>query len=219
MKSNPKNWTKCTMFVQDIESPGVNITAELTEEGVDSFKQICRMFIPFSLHAKNIDEYFSKITQAPAANGIHLAMNTKSGPSTRNVPPVISKPPANSFQHSPNAHAVTDLNGNIVPKHKLSTVNIETPSSSTTSKPTKSLIDSSNINEVAVSIKTTAINIIFRTMERISHEMDIIGFLTRHLKAFDSKLELMPFGSSTYGFGGFSTDFNILVSTGSKRLM
>lgn len=218
MRSNQKNWTNCSMFVQDINLPGVNITAELTEEEVDSFKQICKMFIPFSLHDKNIDEYFSKMSQAPPASAIHPVVNTKSGPPMRNVPPGISKPPT-PIQRSSDTHAGRDLNSNIIPKSKPSAVNIGTPSSSTTPKITTSPIDSLNINEIAVSIRTTAIDIIFRTMKRISHEMDIIGLLTRHLKSFDSKLELTPFGSSTYGFGGFCTDYNVLVSTGTKKQM
>lgn len=194
------------MYVQDIKLPGVNITAELTEEEVDSFKQICKMFIPFSLHDKNIDEYLSKMAQAsPLAGRINLPVNTKSEPSKKSVP-------TETFPNLPAAASQV----NFVPKDKLGFGNIGSPPKSTTSKMPTSLLNSITIDQISVFIKTTAVDLIFRTLERITHEMDLVQLLGRHLKAFDSKLELMPFGSSTYGFGGCSTDFNILVSTGMK---
>lgn len=217
MKSNPRNWENCTMFVQDIKSPGVNITAELTEEEVDSFKQICKMFIPFSLHDKNIDEYLSQMSKMPSPSKIDSALTMNVEPPKETFVSESSKPSVHSFQNLSDTIADIDQNSNIIPRNKLSTGNIGTPSSSTPSKMSTSLINLINIDEVSVSIKTTAIDFIFRTMERISHEFDIVGLLQRHLKAFDSKLEMMPFGSATYGFGGRSTDFNILVNTGTKR--
>lgn len=201
------------MFVQDIKSPGVNITAELTEEEVDSFKQICKMFIPFNLHDKNIDEYLSQMSKVPSTNSTNSSLSMNVELPKENFISESSKPSVHSFQYSPRAFADTDQNSNIVPKFKPSVANIET-SSLTTSKISTSLINSINIDQVSVTIKTTAIDLIFRTMKRISNEFDIVGLLVRHLKAFDSKLEMVPFGSATYGFGGCSTDFNILVNTG-----
>lgn len=58
---------------------------------------------------------------------------------------------------------------------------------------------------------------IFRTAQRIAYETKIINILSHYIKAFDSTLRLKIFGSTTYGFGGSRTNFNILVNTGKKR--
>lgn len=71
------------------------------------------------------------------------------------------------------------------------------------------------INSQAVSISrnigANAIDLIFRSVQRISLEVQILDLLSRHLKGFDSTVQLVPFGSATYGFGGSRTDFNVLV--------
>lgn len=59
---------------------------------------------------------------------------------------------------------------------------------------------------------------IFRTPQRTAYETKIINNLSHYLKAFDSTLQLKIFGSTTYGFGGSKTNFNILVSTGNERI-
>lgn len=64
---------------------------------------------------------------------------------------------------------------------------------------------------IASTIKKDCIS---RTPQRIAYETKIIDILSRYIEKFDSKLEAMPFGSATYGFGGRNTDFNILVNTG-----
>lgn len=59
---------------------------------------------------------------------------------------------------------------------------------------------------------------IFRTPQRTAYETKITNNLSHYLKAFDSTLQLKIFGSTTYGFGGSKTNFNILVSTGNERI-
>lgn len=50
-----------------------------------------------------------------------------------------------------------------------------------------------------------------RAADRIRDENQIIGMLSLY---FGKELTVIPFGSSVYGFGGASTDFNILIKTG-----
>lgn len=66
---------------------------------------------------------------------------------------------------------------------------------------------------ISQDIGSKAIDLMFRSVQRISLEVQILDHLSRHLRGFDSTLQLVPFGSATYGFGGSSTDFNILVTT------
>lgn len=47
-----------------------------------------------------------------------------------------------------------------------------------------------------------------------SHHVVIVKLLTSYLKALDADLQLMPFGSTTYGFAESTSDFNILIQTG-----
>lgn len=68
--------------------------------------------------------------------------------------------------------------------------------------------------EISRKIVDKAINFMFRSVQRISLEVQILNLFLHHLKGFDSSLQILPFGSSTYGFGGSSTDFNILVIAG-----
>lgn len=61
-------------------------------------------------------------------------------------------------------------------------------------------------------IETTtqkAIDLIFRTPQRILQETKIIADLKEFVKKQKFNLQVVPFGSATYGFGGASTDFNI----------
>lgn len=216
MKSNPRNWENSTMFVQDIKSPGLNVTAELTEEEVDSFKQICKMFISSHLHDKNIDEYFAQMSpQVIMTSKIDPAMNIQ--PTNENVASECSKPLIHSIPNlQSNAIIETDQNSNVVSKAKPSTEHMRNPPNLTIPVKSKSLTDSIQIDQLSTLIKTKAIDFIFRTMERISYEMDIVGLLTRQLKAYDSKLEMISFGSATYGFCGRNTDLNLLASTGTN---
>lgn len=43
----PGNWTNCSMYVQDLVSPSINITAELSMNEVDNFVKMCKIFAKY----------------------------------------------------------------------------------------------------------------------------------------------------------------------------
>lgn len=59
IKSNPENWTNCAMYVQDITSPGINITAEISNQEAHVFKTMCHKFYLYwsKLNTEPIDLY------------------------------------------------------------------------------------------------------------------------------------------------------------------
>lgn len=40
----PENWKNCSIFVQDLVSPGLNIAAEITKQEITNFKLMCKLF-------------------------------------------------------------------------------------------------------------------------------------------------------------------------------
>lgn len=40
----PENWTNCSIFIQDMVSPGLNIAAEITKQEITNFKLMCKLF-------------------------------------------------------------------------------------------------------------------------------------------------------------------------------
>lgn len=73
-----------------------------------------------------------------------------------------------------------------------------------------------NADHVSRAVTAKIIDLTNRTAQRISNEKQIADLLTGHLKQIDSTVRLVPFGSTTYGFGGANTNFNILIDS-SKR--
>lgn len=74
----------------------------------------------------------------------------------------------------------------------------------------KKLIDDGNIfKQIAIEAK----GLECRNNDRVYKEARILEVLRHYLQNFDSKLNLLTFGSSTYGFGGGKTNFNILIDT------
>lgn len=59
-----------------------------------------------------------------------------------------------------------------------------------------------------------AIDLVSRTENRIQNEIEIMRSLECYLKALDSSLKMVAFGSATYGFSGSNTNLNILVDAG-----
>lgn len=75
-----------------------------------------------------------------------------------------------------------------------------------------------NIDQITHAMIPKAIDRIFRTVQRISHELQIVADLERLVKEHNFNAKVVPFGSSTYGFGGTNTDFNIcLLNDGEKK--
>lgn len=70
-----------------------------------------------------------------------------------------------------------------------------------------------NTEQILQAIVRKAIDLIFRTEQRIEQEAQILSDLECILTAHELNLTVMPFGSSTYGFGGPDTDFNICLLT------
>lgn len=73
--------------------------------------------------------------------------------------------------------------------------------------------NSINIEQITEAMIPKAIDLIFRTDQRISQETQIVADLEVFLKEHKFNLKVMPFGSATYGFGGTNTDFNICLLT------
>lgn len=44
IENNPPCWTKCTMYVQDLVRPHINITAEVPRKAAENFQHMCRLF-------------------------------------------------------------------------------------------------------------------------------------------------------------------------------
>lgn len=55
-------------------------------------------------------------------------------------------------------------------------------------------------------------DLLARTSDRIGWEEIILRTLKSALMGFDSMLEITPFGSSVYGFGGAKTNFNLFIN-------
>lgn len=77
-----------------------------------------------------------------------------------------------------------------------------------------------NVEHVSRIATVKMINLTHRTAQRCSNERQIIQLLAGYLEQqeINSRVQLIPFGSTTYGFGGSSTNLNILINT-SKRIM
>lgn len=79
------------------------------------------------------------------------------------------------------------------------------------------LADVIDANQFPRAIIASAIDLTSRTPQRIAHEKEIVKLLMVQLMKFDSTLRLLPIGSTTYGFGGSNTNFNILINAGNQN--
>lgn len=89
----------------------------------------------------------------------------------------------------------------------------ESPQNDITKIMIKSLDDLVKVDGIFDLIETEAIDLLVRTDTRIAMEKEIIKILTKYIKSFDNKLNVIPFGSTTYGFGGSHTNLNIWIDT------
>lgn len=76
------------------------------------------------------------------------------------------------------------------------------------------LQDIIKVKEVGQATVARIIDLTTRTEDRIRFETQILTSLKCFFNGRDSKLEVSAFGSSTYGFGGSKTNFNVLINTG-----
>lgn len=114
-----------------------------------------------------------------------------------------------SLESDSSDSSVINNNNGSIDKHVANSV--EVPNRQSTAVNFENMID---LEEISRNVGAKAINLICRSVQRISLEVKILDLLSCHLKRFRPNLQIMPFGSATYGFGGSSTDFNILVNAG-----
>lgn len=75
-----------------------------------------------------------------------------------------------------------------------------------------------NYNELSEgTILNETADLLARTAVRIKHENTILYAIKSALTGFDSMLEVIPFGSSVYGFGGAKTNFNLFINASEYR--
>lgn len=196
--ANPDNWHDCAMYVHDIKSPGLNITAEISKEEAANFKKICQMFYSNDCHGKWIDEYMKKLHAIQLTK--KLALNPSLSGSNASLNSVASSVKSTSFKTN-DAFSVQSL------KTAIGSIenNMTNPGPSASTK----LENIIKVENVYKSIKTEMNNILSRSANRIQAENTIIQLLST---VFISKVDIAPFGSATYGFGGTKTDFNILIN-------
>lgn len=105
------------------------------------------------------------------------------------------------------------LRNNVV--HAASNDSFEVSSTNIPSIPSHRANFKNSIKDDHVSRTVTAkiIDLTNRTTQRNLYEYQILELLTNHLEKIDSAARLVPFGSTTYGFGGANTNFNILIDS------
>lgn len=80
MESNSFNWKDCTVHVQDFQSPGVNVTAEIPENDANNFVEMCKLFASTTFHERIIDEYLLNVSQLRTAILSNSTLDMYSGP-------------------------------------------------------------------------------------------------------------------------------------------
>lgn len=115
-----------------------------------------------------------------------------------------------SNQKVVSANIALNDSGNSSPGSRASSV-VNVPSNRVSTMKLADVIDASQFPKAIIA---TAIDLTSRTHQRISHENQILNLLMAQLRKFDSTLRMLPFGSTTYGFGGTNTNFNVLINTG-----
>lgn len=184
------------MFVQDLKLSGTNITAEVSRDEANNFIQMCNRFASSKSYEVAIDNYVMKLSQVRSTSMLNLRESSMNAKQNMNSSVVSKATPNFSSNNRP-----TTSNGMAKPIS------------------TQTLLNSIDMKKVSHAIPAIAVDLVYRMVKRCFTELEIQAQLTRHFKELDSKLEVMPFGSATYGFGGSHTDFNILVNAGNFRLI
>lgn len=199
------------MYVQDLKSPGVNITAEISKEEAYNFKKMCKMFSAVSSYQKSIDEYVSKLSEVST-------LSSGNADSTEN--------PVNGLTYILSLQTAIASLENRSPG-ALSSVSMNASSSSITndntnvsngagSRPTiaQRLEDFIIVKHVFYMVKLEMDQITSREKGRKNTEKEIVKTLSSYFEARYSGAKIARFGSITYGFGGPGTNLNIMVITG-----
>lgn len=189
------------MYVQDPKSPGINITAEISEEEANNFQQMCKIFAPHDLYGQSIDTYLTQLTKTQSEETNESTSVYEFSKTSSNTLEFLN----NTITKMKNSSASSSFSD-------LSRASI----TSTSSMPAK-LKNVIDIEQVLRVISSKTVDLINRMVGRCFHEIEIVALLTHYLKTFDPTLRVLPFGSATYGFGGSTTNFNILVNTGNTN--
>lgn len=200
-KSNQANCDDCTMFVQDLISPGTNITVEITKEEANNFKQICKMLATQSIHELVIDEYVLKLSELRSSSNL-----TAVSPMEKSVTE-FSEVSLQSLQRfKVEIEKRQNLDEGCFSKNDATTRLV--------SGQENVLQDTFNADEILKFINIEMDQFLSSSKSRTTIEHEIINILS-HLKAFNSAIiSVTPFGSAVYGFEGQKTNFNILITTG-----
>lgn len=180
------------MFVQDLVTPGLNITAEVTKEEAYNFQEMCQMFSTAQKHApvKRVLKSLQPVN-LPVRKALSQTNSNKLN---------VSKSIENrSKAEKPVAPATN-------PVKKVATKRVVVKASVVLENAIKNGKMFDIINTEMAKLST-------HSEERIRNEARILGILKQHFKIFDRALVLVPFGSSTFGLGGCAPNYNILVDT------
>lgn len=197
IKSNQSNWEDCTMYVQDLISPEINITVEITKEEADNFKEMCRMLAYSSIH----------IDACVLLSDLRLASNWNTVLPVEKSFIELSEASLQSLKRfkveiDKMRHSDGFCFGN--------TVNTLIPNQENVLQDILQDVD-----EISKFSQIEMDQLLSCSKSRTISEREIINILS-HLKTRNSAIiSVAPFGSVTYGFGGQRTNFNILVDAGS----
>lgn len=187
------------MYVQDIKLPGINITAEISDEEANEFEQLCQIFATDKSHEKIIDKFMhiKKIFEAE--------LKTSHANCESNV--TVKKHLSDQSTSNNLLNLVTqNLNDLKLEQAKLSKTNIIIDSLKSMKKP--------EITEISMTIKLKMDELLTRTKKRRKYESAIIRQLTLDLESSQCVKSLVRIGSTVYGFGESETNLNLLALTG-----
>lgn len=229
---SPKNWENCTMLVQDIKAPGVNITAEISSQEAINFQNMCRIFHLDNSHVEQIETFLLKqeiqsvvTIEKPCTSSTDLKNTVSTGPATTvqqaQPPKVVDSSvtavidPTQQVASSSKVNNTQNSAKKIENANKIEVVSLKTINrvSQKPCDPMKleSIIQIENVFE---SSQAKMNFLLTQSIDRTSNEKLIIDLLSLHFKCVDKTLRLVSFGSSRYGFGGKRTNFNILIKSG-----
>lgn len=181
------------MLVQDLVSPGLNITAEVSKEDAYNFQEMCQMFSTAQKHspAKRVPK------QSPFPNlPVRRALSQTSLNGLKSAP----KPAANTSRGEKSKSTIPN------PVKKVATKRV-------VAKASVVLENAIKDGKIFEAIDSEMAKFSTRSDERVRNETRILGILKQHFKIFDSTLVLVPFGSTAFGFGGADSNYNILVDS------
>lgn len=205
---NPVNWENCTLYVQDINVPGINITAELSSEEAYTFKTICQVVSTENIYNNTIDEYILQLQKDEPVNPLWVLAKSSSATikssslsnlSLNAIPPTTRKASTSTIS---------------MQSLKTAIISAEKVTGSNTSKKLEDIIQKNNVSDAAVARMKELLS---RSQDRIQNESKIIETFSNFFIKIDPTSKVVPFGSSTYGFGGLKTNFNILLKNETSK--